>query len=160
MSTAAPKKKRRKVPKSVMVVGGALLLGYILGNLIDPPGLGSGTMVSKGDGAQTPVDQKSDATPDEDVDHDFQSAGFITVLIDDRSYEFVKQDGEKVVYSHTELDDIVRQALEAPGNSNGIRVTILRRESARYSAETNLRTALTDAGVANEAIYMPKTFVQ
>lgn len=159
MSPAAVKPKRRKVPKSVIVVGGALLLGYILGNLIDPPGLGSGTMVSKGDGSKPP-EQVVKSKTDEDVDHDFQSAGFITVLIDDRSYEFVEQDGDNVIYSQTELDDIVKQAIKAPGNSNGIRVTILRRESARYSAETNLRNALTDAGVSGEAIYMPKSFVQ
>ena len=150
--------KRRKVPKSFIVIGGALLLGYILGNLIDPPGLGSGTQVSKGDGVKPPVIEKKTET--EDVDHDFQSAGFITVLIDDRSYQFVKQDGEAVSYSHTELDNIVKHAVKAPGNSHGIRVTILRRESARYSAETNLRNALADAGVEKDAIYMPKAFVQ
>ena len=137
--------------------GAILILGILLGMFMDLPGLGSGTTVSKGEGKNTPTTERS---PDAEVDDSPHSAGLITVLIDDRSYSLVKKVGEETVFSPAELTNIVKQATRVTGNEDGIRVRILRRESARYSAETNLRNALADAGIATEAVYMPNTFVQ
>ena len=157
MSPAA-KKKRGGTSRRVAVGGGVILiLGILMGMFMELPGLGSGTMVSKGEGAASPTKNNS---PDTQVDTGLQSSGLITVLIDDRSYSLVKKVGDETVFSPTELTTIVNQATKVTGNEDGIRVRILRRESARYSAETNLRNALADAGIENEAVYMPKTFVQ
>lgn len=161
MSSVLKKSKRSGTPKKVIVGGGAiLLLGILMGMFMDPPGLGSGTMVMKGSESAPPVASDEPLQDVETVDNSLYIAGFITVLIDDRSYAFVKKVDDELVFEAAELPAIVEQATKAPGNEDGIQVRVLRRPSARYSAETNLRMALADGGIAREAIYMSKAFVE
>jgi hypothetical protein len=162
MSPATPKtKKRGGTSRRVAVGGGAILiLGIIMGMFMDLPGLGSGTIASKGKRTTATTAPPETISPDTEADDSPPTVDLITVLIDDRSYSLVKKVGEETVFSPVELSSIVDQATKVSGNEDGIRVRILRRESARYMAETDLRKALADAGIENEAVYMPNTFVQ
>ena len=63
------------------------------------------------------------------------------------------------VYVETPLPRVIELAKLAKGDSNGIRVRILRRESARASAEFDLIDGLHKAGVSKDSTIMPADFV-
>lgn len=81
--------------------------------------------------------------------------GVLGILIDETDY-FLILPGKEPIYRPSDLDELVRLAMHAKGDSNGIRVKILRRESSRTLAEIELQQALTDAGIKQDAVYMPR----
>jgi hypothetical protein len=81
----------------------------------------------------------------------------ITILIDERSYRLQISADPKPVYREISLENIKPLAANTTGDSNGIRVRILRRETSRQSAETQLLETLDSAGITPDAILMPST---
>ena len=77
------------------------------------------------------------------------------IMIDEYSY-FMVIPGEDTIYRPTELDRLVQLAQQATGDSNGIKVRILRRETSRTKAEVDLKNALAEGGIGEDAVYMPK----
>ena len=94
--------------------------------------------------------QVSTDAPDERTarsDPPLQPGDVLNVVIDGRDYA-VRQviDGEERLHPMS-LPEIVELAQAAPGNNEGIRVRVLRRESSRPTAEQALEQALLDAGI-------------
>jgi hypothetical protein len=82
-----------------------------------------------------------------------------TVLIDEKNFLIELPGDLDPVYRETSLPRVIELAKLAKGDSNGIRVRILRRESARASAEFDLIDGLHKAGIAKDSTIMPADFV-
>lgn len=83
----------------------------------------------------------------------------LTVLIDEHDYLMQIPGTTDVVYRRCELSRLIELAKLTKGDTNGIRVRILRRESARASSESQIKIDLAHAGISADAIVMPKEFV-
>lgn len=81
------------------------------------------------------------------------------ILIDERDYLLRIPGTPQDVFRPSTLERLVELAQLVAGDSNGIRVTILRRETARTTAEQELKAALAAAGIGANAVYMPNDFV-
>lgn len=105
-----------------------------------------------------PVARGLDATqPNENLAPNPAASPLITILIDERSYRLQISADPKPVYREISLESIKPLAAKTTGDSNGIRVRVLRRETSRQSAETQLLDALASSGITPDAILMPST---
>ena len=77
------------------------------------------------------------------------------MLIDERQFLIQIATTPTPLFRPSPLARIVELAARAPGDTNGIRVRILRRETARPSAENELREVLKSVGLLDDAILMP-----
>lgn len=84
--------------------------------------------------------------------------GVLEILIDENDY-FLVLPGAVTIYRPAEMSQLMRLAEQTSGDSNGIRVRILRRESSRAKAEIDLKTALAGIGIGADAVYMPQEFL-
>lgn len=113
----------------------------------------------------TPEKQQDNTSPQQNTggltfDEEKAIAGnVLTVLIDEHDYLMQIPGTTDPVYRRTELTRLVELAKRAKGDTNGIRVRILRRESARASAENQIKADLMHAGLTADAIVMPRDFV-
>jgi len=160
--------------------GGALLIAlalFLLFRGFGPGGTGasgSGTgEVSTSHGTARPSvssDETSDAKDSSLVAPDPIAGGLtederkalsgnsLTVLIDEYQY-LIELPGTPVnIFRPTELSRIVELASLAKGDSNGIKVRVLIRQSARASAEKQLQTDLELSGIHRDAIMMTSEF--
>ncbi|MFO0974956.1 MAG: hypothetical protein U0996_01090 [Planctomycetaceae bacterium] len=87
------------------------------------------------------------------------ASNVLTVLIDEHDYLMQVPGTTDAVYRRADLARLVELAKRTKGDSNGIRVRILRRESARASAENQIKADLVHAGIGTDAIVMPRDFV-
>ncbi|HAV32402.1 MAG: hypothetical protein ACK5TG_18715 [Planctomyces sp.] len=84
------------------------------------------------------------------------SSGILTVLIDERKFLIQIADTPAPVYRSTILNRIPELVGRCSGDSNGIRLIIRRRETARPSAEADLRRELEKLQISGDAILMPE----
>ena len=98
-----------------------------------------------------PKPKRTDAEPLDDV---------LTILVEDRHYAVWRKNRKGNGYSPAELDELVRLALAAKPSDDGLRVRILRSESARVTAWQKLQSELVQAGIPAEAIVLTKDLVQ
>jgi len=77
----------------------------------------------------------------------------LDILVDGHDYQ-ISLRGKG--YTTFPLARIVETAKATSGNEDGIRVRILRRDSARVVAWSRLHEALEDAGISKDAILMPR----
>lgn len=162
---------------------GAILIGLALFLLFRGPGpggtgqSGSGTgpeetstgktMVTTASPSETPAEttSKSVVAPDAvvggltDDEQKALSGDVLTVLIDEREFLIEIPSDAEAVFRPTEFDRVVKLAAMAKGDTNGIKVRILRRESSRASAEFQLKSELERHGIESDAIMMPGEFV-
>lgn len=142
----------------------------------DGEGNSNADPLASADPAATPInttevrstlEQSSDAEdPSDSVEQggltaDEQTAladGVLEVLIDENDY-FVILPGTVTIYRPTEIPKLLQLAQQTTGDSNGIRVRILRRETSRAKAEIDLKTALAGIGIGADAVYMPQEFL-
>ena len=75
------------------------------------------------------------------------------ILIDDFDYRIRTRNGGGEQWTRIDLDRLLIHAAEAPGDSNGIRVRVQKRVTARASAEQNLRDALAARGIGSDAVF-------
>ncbi len=183
----APFSKEPSIPGKVVratsragVGGGAILIGLVLFFLFR--GFGPGGTGSSGSGTgseENPGDQsmitKSEqsannskpslAAPDKvrggltDDEKKALSGDILTVLIDEHEYLLQLPGTPDPIFRPTPLSRIVELATIATGDANGIKVRILRRESARASSEQQLITDLAHKGIRQDAVVMPSDFV-
>lgn len=138
--------------------GGAILIGLALFLLFRGFGLG-------GTGASGSGKESSLAAPDPiiggltDDEHKALSGNILTVLIDDYQYMIELPGKPDTIHRPTELSRIVELAGLAKGDSNGIKVRVLIRQSARASAEKKLQADLEHSGIHRDAIMMTSEFV-
>jgi hypothetical protein len=87
------------------------------------------------------------------------SAEILTVLIDDYQYMIELPGKPDAMFRPTTLSRIVELASLAKGDSNGIKVRVLIRQTARASAEKQLQADLEHSGIHRDAIMMTSEFV-
>lgn len=169
--------KRPKVFKSaaraasggVIVVAALLALFFMKG-----PGLGSGegpeenptmatTETPTSEEPAAPVSESPPVVEDEggltDDEKKALAGNVLAVLIDEHDFRMALPGDAGPIFREIEFARLLELAQEAKGDSNGIRVRILRRENARASAEERLTRELFGVGVNKNAIYMPEDFV-
>ena len=167
------------LPRKRTILGGTLALGLVAGlwlsdmlpHLGSGFGLGSGgdgilgkpdasnVAVQAGDGStksdntseQGAKPKRTDAEPLDDV---------LTILVEDRHYAVWRMTRKGNGYFPADLDYIVELALAAKPNDDGLRVRILRSESARVTAWQKLQSELVQAGIPAEAIVLTKDLVK
>lgn len=98
------------------------------------------------------ADPEDDLTPDE---RNALSSQVLTVLIDERQYMIQIASTPTPLFRPTTLTRIATLADQTEGDSNGIRVRILRRETSRPSAENELREVLKTVDISEDGILMP-----
>jgi len=84
------------------------------------------------------------------------SSGILTVLIDERKFLIQIADTPAPVFRSTILSRIPELVRRCSGDTNGIRVIVRRRETARPSAEADLRRDLEKLQITSDAILMPE----
>jgi hypothetical protein len=152
-------KKKKSSNAAVKGVGAAVVVAFLIGMYSGIPGFGGG------EGAQGNASAAAAATgggPVETAD-DLTKTGLednvLTVLIDGHEYAVLtKRDGQEE-YRAASVDQVVSLAKIARGDDTGVRVKVLRRESARASAEEQLRGSLVNAGIPAPSIYWPNRFL-
>lgn len=173
----------RLLPRKRTIVGGVLAVGLIVGIWLSGklPHLGSGLGLGSGGdalflGADTgevavpSSDRRLPADSDRSADSSVTKGGHLqadpplddvlTILVDGRHYAVWRSSPNANGYFPAELDELVQLALEAKPNEEGLRVRILRSESARVTAWQKLQTELVQAGVPAEAIVLTKDLVK
>ena len=81
----------------------------------------------------------------------------LTILIDEYTYRILVPADPEPVYRECSLPEVLSLAEKTTGDVNDIRIRILRRETARQSAETALLESLAATGIGVDAILMPST---
>ena len=87
------------------------------------------------------------------------SGDLLTVLINDFEYMIELPGNPDSIHRPAELSRIVELASLAKGDSNGIKVRVLIRQSARASAESQLLADLEHSGIHRDSIMMTSEFV-
>ena len=171
MSNSKPKVIRSSVKAAsggVIAVIALIALMFLQG-----PGTGSGETDGEGLAPVNPamVTTEPPQVPDAKDDGESAAGGLtedeqkalsgnvLGILIDERSYLLEVPSGEESSFVSAELPRLLELAELADGDTNGIRIRILQRETARAKAEQDLRQALGDIGISTDAIYMPAEFV-
>lgn len=173
----------RAASGGVILVGAVLMLLFFrgggLGVGVDSPGESedSGTQDTATTEAQSNIspDLSSVASPEQKTPQPKESESTepkltideqvatgqktLGILIDERSFLLRIPGTPQDVFRESTLERLVELAQMVPGDSNGIRVTILRRETARTTAEQELKRALEASGIGANAVYMPNDFV-
>jgi hypothetical protein len=161
--------------------GGALLIGlalFLLFRGFGPGGTGSSgsgtgvetrpTGVAQASVLREETEQTTEsqlAAPDSiiggltDDESKALSGNILTVLIDDYSYMIELPGKPDATFRPAKLSRIVQLASTAKGDSNGIKVRVLIRQSARASAEKQLQADLEHSGISRDAIMMTSEFV-
>ena len=83
------------------------------------------------------------------------SGDTLTVLIDEHDYLIELPGSPDPIFRPTPLKRIVELAALSKGDTNGIRVRILRRQSSRTSAEEQLKLELEKNGIHKDSVVMP-----
>ena len=81
------------------------------------------------------------------------STGVLVVLIDEHNYLVRTVEEGSGVFRPIELPRLIEVAQHARGDSNGIRVRIEKKTTARASAEHGLRLGLKQAGIGEDAVF-------
>ena len=98
-----------------------------------------------------PKPKRTDSEPLDDV---------LTILVEDRHYAVWKKTRKGNGYFPAELDELIQLALATTANEDGLRVRVLRSESARVTAWQKLQSELVQAGVPADAIVLTKDLVK
>ena len=149
------------------IIIAAMIAGAMLSDYFNFRGFGLGD----GDGARAMLPLNSQQTDDSSSDDErrqvsaelpderaarsgppLQPGEVLNVVIDGRDYA-VRQviDGEERLHPLS-LAEVVELAKAAPGNNEGIKVRVLRRESSRPTAEQALEQALLQSGIESREI--------
>lgn len=156
--------------KKRTIAGGLLIIGAVFGAFMSGllPGFGSGSGIgvqSAGSDSTSvlPIDVRQEPAPvDDPVVAKVETSAQSTVLeirIDNHDY-FVRDDSSATGVRGVNLDEAVKLAQATTGNDDGIRVRILRSQSARLSAWTTLFDSLMRAELSQDSIQMPKELVE
>lgn len=81
----------------------------------------------------------------------------LLVRVDEYNYQVT--DAAAIAWREANLRDILLLAKRTTGDEDGLRVRILRRKSARYTAWARLYAELETAGLPSDSISMPKELV-
>lgn len=170
----------RWTPRKRTLAGGTLAVGLIVGiwlsgflpQLGSGLGLGSGgdTVIGKPETSPVSVNASLDETTRSNsadsksrkpVPVDVEPLDdVLTILVEDRHYAVWKKTRSGNGFFPSELSDVVMLAMNSKPNDDGLRVRILRSESARVTAWQKLQQELVRAGIPAESILMAKDLVK
>ena len=156
--------------KRVIGAGAVVLVavGIWLGNILQGPGLGEAeTDSSDTNGETVQVSLSTDVdpastTPDtgDGTAADTEDPDVLTLLVDDDQYQIQRGEDWYAEFSPATLEDIISKAGDVPGDENGVRVRLRFRENAQNGAISDLKSALTDAGLEPESIIEDAEYVE
>lgn len=172
----------RLTPRKRTIVGGTLAVGLIVGIWLSGflPQLGSGlglgtggdTVIGKPETSQVSVNASLDET-EQSNSSELKSKkpkpapvdvepldDVLTILVEDRHYAVWKKTRTGNGFFPSELSAVVTLAMNSKPNDDGLRVRILRSESARVTAWQKLQQELVQAGIPAESILMAKDLVK
>jgi hypothetical protein len=151
-------------------LGAALLAGVGLGVYLGKFnfGLGGGnqfgigssdsqTHVTTAAGNIKPLEVTSEKK--EKVESPIAVPDVVRILIDERQYYLRSENGGDQDVA-MELPKLIRLIEQAPGDSDGLRVRVYLKSTARASAEENLKSALKDAGINEASVFWVPTPVK
>ncbi len=172
----------RLLPRKRTVIGGTLAVGLVAGIWLSGklPHTGSGFgLGSGGDGVLGQPDANNVAVQSDDdaaKSNSIRDAGdqvekskrpdaeplddVLTILVDGRHYSVWRKTRNGNGYFLAELDELIPLALNTNRNDEGLRVRILRSESARVTAWQKLQSELVQAGVPADSIVLTKDLVK
>jgi len=87
------------------------------------------------------------------------SGDVLTVLIDEHRFLMELPGGPDPIFRPIPLERVVELATLSRGDTNGVKVKILRRETSRASAEFQLKSELERKGIRGDSLVMPTEFV-
>lgn len=156
--------------KKRTIAGGLLVLGAVFGAFMSGllPGFGSGSGIGVQSAGSNPnvagptETAREPAPVEEPVNTNVETTAPPAVLeirIDNHDY-FVRDESSATGVRQVNLDEAVKLAQATTGNDDGIRVRILRSQSARLSAWTSLHDSLINADLTQDSIRMPKELVE
>ncbi|MBM84271.1 MAG: hypothetical protein CMJ78_27260 [Planctomycetaceae bacterium] len=144
--------------------GAILVAGVVIGTYLNDmlPKMGAGVGIGAQASSTTPDLRPDGEQPEEPKDEPPKLARpeILEVLIDNRDF-LVRMlvDGE-ARYQQLSMKELITFAKQVPGNDDGIKVKIARRESSRATAEMELRDQLLEAGIKDSAVLWQKDFVE
>ena len=164
---------RMRQARRTTVAGGVLLIAYALYVMLPGAGgRGGAELPANIAGQQNPntnVDQPTDRPDLKIPQASLESApldettvfeqGVLTLLIDEHEYSVRLNDTEPAEYRTISLDDAVYYAQRAAGDVNGVRIQILRKQTARAAAEHQIIEVMKRQGIPQDAIYMASELV-
>lgn len=155
-------KKKKSSNAAIKGVGAAVVLAFLIGMYSGIPGFGGGGAGAQGNAGAAAAAAETGGGPVETPD-DLTKTGLednvVTVLIDKHDYAVLTKYDGKEEYRAASIDQVVSLAKIAQGDDTGVRVKVLRRESARASAEELLRGSLGNAGIPAPSIYWSNQFL-
>ncbi len=151
----------------MIYAGSVLLVALILSLFLDGPGPGGGNRdtadLSEGraaaDLSAAATAPKRPKNPEPGDVPTFRVGSTLSVLIDEFDYYIDADPGNDTEWTPATAVQIARLAQQVPGDSNGIRVHIQKRVTARASAEQKIRQILEEAGIAPEAVFESATLL-
>lgn len=157
--------------KRVMGVGAVVLVavGIWLGNILKGPGLGENeTDSSDTNGETVQVSLSTDVDPASTTTTGTgdgtaavtEAPDVLTLLVDDDQYQIQWGEDWHAEFSPTTLEEITSKAGDMPGDENGVRVRLRFKENAQNGAISDLKSALTDAGLEPESIIEDAEYVE
>lgn len=84
----------------------------------------------------------------------------LIVLIDEHDFVIRIPEGDSERWEPIELERLTEIAQKARGDSNGIRVRIEKRVTARASAEQRILSALKDVGIGSDAVFESSELIE
>ena len=143
--------------KTRSVVGILLLAGIGIGAFLakylpDSFGIGDGFSGIGNDNTKVSTTSETESPAVPEGTGSQVGVDVLVVLIDGHDYLLETGTGDDVVYQPTSLEEIAEQAELATGDKNGVKVRVLRRVSARASAENALKDKLESAGIKSGSV--------
>lgn len=151
------KKKKGGAKNSVAKgVGAAVVIAFLLGMYTGIPGFGGGDGPSgEGGAAKGDTSAAGPITADDTMTKSGLEDEVVTVLIDGHKFAVLTKVAGESKYQPVPMDKVVSLAKLAKGDDSGVRVKVQRRETARMSAQEELRASLLNAGIPTSAVYWP-----
>jgi len=87
------------------------------------------------------------------------SGNVLTLLIDEHDFLMELPGSPAPIFRPIPLERVLELATLSKGDTNGVKVKILRRETSRASAEFQLKSELERKGIRGDSIMMPSEFV-
>lgn len=152
-------KKKKSNNAAMKGVGAAVVVAFLIGMYSGIPGFGGGEGAQGNAGAAASETGGGPVEAPDDLTKTGLEDNVVTVLIDGHEYAVLTKRDGKEEYRAASVDQVVSLAKIAQGDDTGVRVKVLRRESARASAEEQLRGSLVSAGIPAPSIYWPNQFL-
>jgi hypothetical protein len=167
MSKRSPARMVRRATTGALIVIAALVATLFMN------GPGAGTGDDDGDAEVSSEELVASAHPEDamlkasenpggltDSEQVALSGGTLQILIDEFDYFMQVPGQEQTTWEPIELSRLTKVAQQASGDSNGIRIRIQKRVTARASAEREILQQLNAVGIGADAVFESSELVE